>query len=408
MGKKSVKIISLILAVVIFVIAVVPLFFGGYKKVWNNMTKKNYTTVLVHGLGGWGTGAKINNFAKYWGADSGSITEYLNSEGYNVCEANIGPFSSAWDRACELYAQITGTRTDYGEAHSKKHNHERFGRTYETPLVAEWNEKNKINLIGHSFGGNTVRLFASILENGCREEVEASGKNVSEFFKGGNYNVINGIVTLNSPHNGSTLYSAMDKPQLIKLGLKIIFAVSGLKKVTDDFVDLQLDQFGMKKISVDELVNNGFFNKEDNAFYDLSPEGSKALNDVIIQSDDIKYFSYSYRTTKTSELTGHEVPTAETRLILKAPALIIGKYLRDDGEIKIDETWLANDGLVNVKSAKYPFDEKYEYYTEDIKIERGKWYVMPLRTGDHGTSIGMTQTPESMHIFYTEIMNLIN
>ena len=42
----------------------------------------------------------------------------------------VEPFSSNRDRACELYAQMKGTRTDYGIAHSRRHNHERYGRDF--------------------------------------------------------------------------------------------------------------------------------------------------------------------------------------------------------------------------------------------------------------------------------------
>ena len=47
---------------------------------------------------------------------------------------------SAWDRTCELYAQLTGTRVDYGKAHAEKYGHARYGRTYEKPLFPGWGE----------------------------------------------------------------------------------------------------------------------------------------------------------------------------------------------------------------------------------------------------------------------------
>lgn len=40
-------------------------------------------------------------------------------------EASVGPLSSAHDRACELAAQIKGTRVDYGAAHAKREGHAR-------------------------------------------------------------------------------------------------------------------------------------------------------------------------------------------------------------------------------------------------------------------------------------------
>ena len=51
----------------------------------------------------------------------------LNEKGIEAYAPAVGPLSSAWDRACELYAQLMGTRVDYGEAHSKMHGHNRYG-----------------------------------------------------------------------------------------------------------------------------------------------------------------------------------------------------------------------------------------------------------------------------------------
>ena len=66
----------------------------------------------------------------YWGMRGGDLIGYLNEQGFDSCAASVSPFGSAWDRACELYAQIFGTQVDYGSIHSKAYNHERFGRDY--------------------------------------------------------------------------------------------------------------------------------------------------------------------------------------------------------------------------------------------------------------------------------------
>ena len=92
--------------------------------------------VFVHGLGGWGNYDTVNEVAPYWGMTTGSLLAYLESEGYDCYAASVGPISSAWDRACELYAQLTGTTVDYGAAHSAAHNHDRYGKTYAQPLFS--------------------------------------------------------------------------------------------------------------------------------------------------------------------------------------------------------------------------------------------------------------------------------
>lgn len=77
-------------------------------------SSKDDPVVFVHGLMGWGQRAGINAMLPYWGMTTGSLTSYLNSLGYETYSATVGPISSAWDRACELYAQLTGTTVDYG------------------------------------------------------------------------------------------------------------------------------------------------------------------------------------------------------------------------------------------------------------------------------------------------------
>ena len=100
----------------------------------HHTTASGTVRVSRHGLGGWGNYDTVNEVAPYWGMTTGSLLAYLESEGYDCYAASVGPISSAWDRACELYAQLTGTTVDYGAAHSAAHNHDRYGKTYAQPL----------------------------------------------------------------------------------------------------------------------------------------------------------------------------------------------------------------------------------------------------------------------------------
>ena len=76
---------------------------------------ERYPTVYVHGLMGWGARDQIYAVTPYWGLTS-DLMPYLTGKGYESYAASVGPLSSAWDRACELYAQLTGTTVDYGAA----------------------------------------------------------------------------------------------------------------------------------------------------------------------------------------------------------------------------------------------------------------------------------------------------
>ena len=84
-----------------------------------NEEKTRYPLIFVHGMYGWGDAEGINKKAPYWGGTTGSIVEYLTGKGIECYATSEGPISSAWDQACELYAQLKGTRVDYGEHHSR-------------------------------------------------------------------------------------------------------------------------------------------------------------------------------------------------------------------------------------------------------------------------------------------------
>lgn len=167
-----------------------------------------YPYVYVHGLFGWGADEGIDDTLPYWGSASCSLMDELNKLHYESYAASVGPMSSNWDRVCELYAQITGTRVDYGKAHSEKFNHSRYGRTYTKPMIEGWGEPDadgnikKINLVGHSFGGATVRTLTALLAYGSEEEQAAtSPDDISPLFTGGKGNYINSVTTLCAPHN---------------------------------------------------------------------------------------------------------------------------------------------------------------------------------------------------------------
>ena len=140
-------------------------------KVDDTKFNTEYANVFVHGLAGWGSYTWYNDFLPYWGMFGGDLMQYLNARGFECYSAAVDPTGSAWDRACELYAQLTGTVTDYGEEHSKRCRHDRYGEDYSSdPLVDEWSAEDKINLLGHSFGGVTVRLLAAMSPTCSRAE----------------------------------------------------------------------------------------------------------------------------------------------------------------------------------------------------------------------------------------------
>ncbi len=419
--EAKIQALAIVLTICIVIVALIPLPTGGYKRLWAKINEDpvHYPYVLVHGLAGWGGAVGINSVANYWGLMTGNIPDHMRGEGIKVYEASVGPFSSAWDRACELYAQLTGTTVDYGAAHSAEHGHDRYGKNYMTPLYADWGKETeggqlqKINLVGHSFGGTTIRLMTSLLEYGCEAEVQASPDDVSELFTGGKGNYVNSITTLCSPHNGSTLYYVVDQESLIPALLGLAQVTSGVTElVADGVVDLQLEHFGIFSDNENamKILNDSYIKGNDNAAHDLSPHGAAELNKTIQTVESVYYFSYSYCTTEKSPSSNNQVPRLSTFFVMIPFAKLIGEYTdtSETAPVKIDESWLPNDGMVNVISARHPNDEKFTEYTEGMKIERGVWHVFPTLNGDHGTIVGMSGNAAQTHQFYLDLAAMIN
>ena len=346
--------------------------------------------VFVHGLAGWGNGTNLNNTLPYWGTTAGDIMAYLNTQGYRSYAASVSPVSSAWDRACELYAHLTGTRTDYGEAHANAHSHDRFGPTYEK-LGPDWPNES-IHLIGHSFGGATIRLFTQLCAEGSTAERAATPQGeLSRLFSGKLGGSIVSVITLTAPHNGTT---ALSEPirgvnvTAIEVALYNLAGISALSPSFAAFYPFYLQQFGIARgAGPAGFIQNfaGFDQTTDSAQYDLSVDGAQEVNRGIRCQPDIYYFSYAADVTRENK-AGERVPLTRTNLLIAECSLRMGQKrdpVTTPGGITLDDGWLPNDGLVNTISALYPFREPHQVYSEKT-IRPGIWQVMPVIAGwDH-------------------------
>ncbi len=350
----------------------------------------NYTNVFVHGFAGWGEYNKIAYTAMpYWGINSGDLMKYLNARGFDCHAASVSPTSSAWDRACELYAQLTGTVTDYGEAHSEKCNHERYGTDYsKNRLIDEWSSEEKINLFGHSFGGATVRMLASLMAYGDETECAASD-DVSPLFEGGKGDWIYSVTTLSSPHNGTSSIAAAEVIQ------------------NDPDATVQERLIVKVLLGISEMGVNDKA-KEDTAYYEMDIDNALALNEKIKTVDSIYYFSYATDGTKTDE-NGNTV-TDENMLtgMYKTCADRICAYTgTTENGYEVDEKWLANDGLVNTYSALSPLGAPSAEFDED-NINPGIWNVMDVVPGSHTTLQGGVSDSFDGRTFFVSHLTMLN
>lgn len=389
------------------------------KENFNNLDNSiiKYPLVFVHGLAGWGESDEANKITPYWGITTGSLLKDIQNKGYTCIATSVGPMSSAWDRACELYAELTGTTVDYGLVHSKKFNHKRYGRTYKKSLIPKWDKNNKINLIGHSFGGVTIRLLVELLENGSKEEQEGTPEgNLSPLFQGGNSELVHAIATLAAPHNGTSCFEAVKHSDKFKEIFMIAANFFGSTKLNKIY-DTQLEQFRLGTpanepintcVSITKAIE--FSKKQDTAMYDLSIDGAKILNENLTTHNDIYYYSFPACESHLNE-KGNYLPDSKMNLLFKYFSTCIGSYTGvTDGGFVIDEKWKKNDGLVNTISSLAPFKEPSRDFNEFEKREKGVWYVMPQIYSDHLQIVGGMQGSDVKMLkkFYSELAELLN
>ena len=81
-----------------------------------------HPVILVHGFAGFGPTEMLGY--KYWGGLTNLESKLQGRYPDQLVKtAVVGPFSSNWDRAVELFYQIKGGCVDYGMLHANTHGH---------------------------------------------------------------------------------------------------------------------------------------------------------------------------------------------------------------------------------------------------------------------------------------------
>ena len=401
MNKR--RMIALMLALLLGLTAVLSA--CGTAKEEEKSTATTYPYVFVHGLNGFGDDKGLP--VSYWGSTGGALLPALEKEGFFCVAPTVSAAGSAWDRACELYAAITGTRADYGAAHSAEHGHDRFGRTYETALIPDWGTEDdngnlrKINVIAHSFGGATARLMGGLLQNGSAAERDITVKESGEpspLFAGGKGDWIFSLTCLASPHNGTSLLDMADVNPVIS---SIASFIGGNVQI-DKALSPAGVNFGGK--SLGDILEAA--KTQDTAYFDLTRGGAAQVNKLSALNPNTYYFSYPVDGTDNGK------PTKDMMLPLRVLGGIIGGFT--DEAAGIGEEWKPNDGLVNTISATAPFsDTKHdiktaEELTLDFAYQPAGWYVMPAVRGDHGSIIGLGRSQEETLPLFLDQMRRID
>jgi triacylglycerol lipase len=398
----------------------------------------NYPVVLVHGFLGFGPDKFKDSGFKYWGGFN-DIAAHMQSFGgpHQVMAAGVGPVSSNWDRAAELYYQIKGGCVDYGGRHSARF--AQFGALqkpaakcwaadqannphhYPLALYPAWDASHPIHLVGHSQGGPTIRALVQLLENGSPNGDEGGG----ELYTGGKVGWVRSVTSIASPHNGTTLRDAVLDfvPRLSSWAGQIARLAGGESAETSD---LGLEHFG----AADRFWQ---LENHDSAQWELGPDGAREFNAWAKTSPNVYYYSIGASATEAGTaccwfgdptdrlVAGKQNPAyqyarTDMTFFLKrtagewvVPPLQhgMGGYTQAaPGRVAVDASWFQNDGVVNTVSMKAPAGHPVREY--DGHSVRGSWnYIKTYRHYDHFDIIGWPNLGPSAYPVYDGISTII-
>ncbi len=390
----------------------------------------HHPIVLVHGFLGFAEKGPAG--FNYWGGRL-DLVEELRARGYPAWAVAVGPVSSNWDRACELYAAIRGGRVDYGRAHARASGHERFGRTY-PGFLPDWGESRRVHLVGHSMGGLTSRFLVHLLEEGDEVERQATpAEELSPLFAGGHSGAgawVRSVTTLASPHDGTpaAFHYNTARPALRRFAAGLYYraaraarrqgldaAAAGDAEPAGDTepagdaaaaggkaghascgpglaLDLRLDAWGLAPAPGESLCRfrrrfaeaEDWWRSRDNGIWEGSPQGARELNLRVAARPDVYYFSWATEQTTHDPLSGRQVPEPGMSFLIYSEAAYIGGF-------GSDPVWWPNDGIVSTCSMDGPTlgseDRIVAYGAEPLA---GVWNFMGvLSSCDHLDLIGI-------------------
>ena len=334
----------------------------------------------------------------YWGGKNNYVN-MLKEEGFDIIEVSVGPISSNWERAIEVYYQLKGGQLDYGKSHSEKYGiiQKPKNKFYKDPLYPEWNKNNPVHIIGHSMGAQTARMLQYLLGHLIYENQEHTILEKSDLLGKINIGMVRSITSISAPNDGTTLSEIVTK----MIPFVQYFIVAAGLVGGSQFYDFDLEQWGFYRFEnerwpsyLNRLRKHNAFKTKNISSWDLSLSGAKQLNSFLIADPEVFYFSVVTSTTNIKPGSNYHMPSKGTSIITRSRAKLIGSRpgYWDDGS-STDSLWFENDGVVNSISMYGPTtgangpDPIVKYDKDDILIP-GQWYWQKIEGMDHWNIIG--------------------
>ncbi|KLU90767.1 hypothetical protein MAPG_10618 [Magnaporthiopsis poae ATCC 64411] len=318
--------------------------------------KGNEPIVLVPGFSSFGE--PLFGSFNYWGGFEDLALELQQHTRVPVILPRIGPFSSNWERACELYCQLrniqsnpplipfspvagfdirgsppTNIAVDYGTYIPTLTPNTHFTKQAvvlgKLPPTWQWGEACPVHMICHSQGGNTVRLLLELLSG-------RHGLLNSAYFSrglGDRQDWVRSVVTLGTPYLGTTITGVIFDDILRDVQVDELISrlvVSACLNPTR-FVDLQLGHWGFTRnpgesfLGMHNRLRNGIHNwwrSDYNAVKDNGVPGIARLNNQFSPGASIRtyYFTMSFDATTPlprQYLTGIDLESVPVHPLLR-------------------------------------------------------------------------------------------
>ncbi len=367
---------------------------------------KSKHIVFVPGLLGWGPG-ELGGFP-YWG----DALRQFDESPFTTHWAKCGPISSFHDRACEAFAQVKGTKVDYGAAHSAAEDHEQTSRDYAGHgLVPDWSADNPVILIGHSAGAQTCLQLQQLLAENFWDVTSGVRSNA---------NWVEAIICVAGVLDGSILtYMFCDEQTgrlkrassfLVRRALGVIETIAAAAHPVHDVrkdYDLYLDQWTGKTNATKEGVlafvetPHRFTKGEDNLAFDLSLKGCLAASRKFETRNETYYFSLVTCATHEAGFLGlpfgpkRQQPDKSMNPLLIPAALFQARKVDfaeqpdpgwGTGDLAIGK-WRENDGAVSSIAQRFPSTAGAQdlggegiFGREPDMVEKGKWYFEDIES----------------------------
>ena len=347
--------------------------------------------IFVHGTAGWGSYDERYERLPYWGMRTGDLMAHLREKGYSCHAASVSAEGSAWDRACELYAQIRGTRVDYGLAHSERFGHERFGEDYSGRTLCDgWDDDVRLVLIGHSFGGTTVRLFAELLAHGDEDErARTEPSELSTLFAGGQGRRVAAVCAVACALNGNATFDMLADPTFDPES-------SGAPWWSKPFGRAMSRELRDRSVGTDP---------RDCADFDMRIDTAQLLNERMGTLDHVLYLSVPCSFTRRKGT--RYVPERGMEPFFVERAYQLGRYVGVTGAGRvIARIWRESDGRVSTISEIAPLGAPVKDLDPD-DLQLGVWNVYPVHHGDHMSLQGGLMHKHDVRAFYERMLEMV-